>query len=291
MSAKTNLFVLSIFCLCAQGCSLDTEGAFTMAEDTDAADQAVPDAPVDAGSDETNVPDVTEDISPDSSLDALPEADVVPDVVADTADESDSPEDVIDDVSPDAIQDAAPDAEDAADVIETDSPLDSPVDSPEADALEPVECFGVPTEAGNVMICAELPNGTGKSLMIKAGLDYPDGSGLTDVPFKSVCWTVVGVGDLACFPCPGDSVCWPVPDGGLDHSPALAGTVVKFQPGIADYPGGSMKNTLCNLGKCHQGRYTLYSGHAPICSVETDGTITGGTYEGGGTDIKIVCQL
>ncbi len=283
MSAKTYFFALSIFCLCAQGCSLDTEGAFSMAEDTDATDQAVPDAPVDAGSDEVNAPDVTGDVAPDSSPDALPEADVAPDVVEDTADELDSSEDVIEDISPDA--------EDAADDVETDSPLDSPVDSPEADALEPVECFGIPTEAGNVMICAELPNGTGKSLMIKAELDYPSGSGTGDILFKSMCWSTVGVGTLACFPCPGANLCWPVPDAGLQRVPAISGTVIKFQPGIADYPGGDMINTLCDLGKCYQGRYTLYSGHTPICSLETDGVITGGVYEGTNKDMKIVCQL
>lgn len=280
MSVKKICFALSIFCLYVQGCFLNTKGEFTMAEEVDATDQFVPDAPGDAGSDEANVPDVTEDVSSDSLPETSPEADVVlPDVVEDTADEPDSSEDVIDDVSPDT--------EDSADVIEA----DSHIDSPEADALEPVECFGIPTEAGNVMICAELPNGTGKSLMIKAELDYPSGSGTGDIPSKAMCWSTVGVGTLACFPCPGANLCWPVPDAGLPRVPTIAGTVVKFQPGIADYPGGDMINTLCDLGKCYQGRYTLYSGHTPICSLETDGVITGGVYEGANKDMKIVCQI
>jgi hypothetical protein len=277
MSVKKICFALLILSLGLHGCFLDTDGAFELMEDADAADQFVPDVPQDAGTDESEAPEVGEDVVPDTVQDVSPEVDVLDDVLEDVVNESDASLDVTDDVP--------------ADVITEDTISDAPVDSPEADVLQPVECFGVPTEVGNVMICAELPNGTGKSLMIKAELDYPSGSGTSDIPFKSMCWSTVGVGTLACFPCPGANLCWPVPDAGLPRVPAIGGTVVKFQPGIADYPGGDMKNTLCDLGKCYQGRYTLYSGHAPVCSLETDGVITGGSYEGTGKDMKIVCQL
>ena len=236
MSTKIKYLALSIICLWTQGCFLDTKGKFTIAEDANASDQTIFDTFIDSGSNEANTSDSAEDIELDTIPDTFPEADVIFDVIKDIDNEGDVSEDVV------------------LDIIEADPPIDSTIDSLEADALEPTECFGIPTETGNIMICAELPNGTSKSFMIKAGLDYPDSSGIVDIPFKPVCWSSVGVGNLACFPCPGSNVCWPVPDGGLVHSPVVNGTIVKFQPGIADYPGGSMKNTLCDLGKCYQAR-------------------------------------
>ncbi len=267
------------------GCTLDSEGAAAFPPGTgDAArDQTNPDTnlwPESSNPDADAGPDVSTD-----SPDVVIEVDAPEDVMeVDTSTEadapSDSPEDVVDEDSPiDAPED----------VIEADSPIDSPDDVVEADAPEPVLCFGVPTEADHVMICAELPGGTAKSLIIKARIvsSIPDHA----VPFKSVCWSEVGVAELTCFPCPGSSLCWPQPDGGLSHAEVASGDVIKFQPGIADGPGKDMNNTVCDLGKCYQGRYTVYSGHEQVCTVEPDGSISGGTYEGSGTDVKIVCTL
>ncbi|MDF1497026.1 MAG: hypothetical protein P1P90_03115 [Patescibacteria group bacterium] len=222
-----------------------------------------------------------------------PDADAAPDVVPDN--QIDSPDDVATDVPNDVALEADAVEDSPLDATEEDAPEDSPLDAPpdvvEADAPpHPVDCFGVSTEAGDVMICGSLPGGTAKSLMFKAEI-IPAGSGQS-IPFKSVCWSEAGVANLACFPCPGPNACWPIPDGGFPNAPAHSGDMIKFQPGIADGPGLDMKNTLCELSKCYQGTYIVYSGHTEVCRVNTDGTLAGNAvYEGTGTNVKIVCTL
>jgi len=272
------LFFSMIF---TSACQLDTEGdALFAPSNGDAADADAGEADSSTWP-ETGSPDA--DASPDSPPDAVPDSpeDVVPDIIEDVEQEADAPEDVIE-------EDSAIDAPE--DVVEADAPIDAPPDVVEADAPNPVDCFGVPTESGHVMICSSLPGGTGKSLMFKAEVNS-SGSGQS-IPWKSVCWSEVGVADLACFPCPGPDICWPIPGGGFPHAVAHSGDVIKFQPGIADAPGLDMKNTLCELGKCYQGVYIVYSGHTEVCRVNTDATLEGNaTYEGTGTDVKVVCTL
>ncbi len=276
----TNRFVAFVclsFAFIFSGCVLDRDGEFKMKESSDAA--LAPDQPLDQASDadsdnwpETGTPDAdaSSDVAPDVPVDS-PE-DVALDTPADTESEADAPEDVL------------------LDVIEEDSPIDSPEDVVEADAPSPVLCQNVPTENGKVMICAELPNGTAKSLMLKAEVNSTVSG--QSIPFKSVCWSDVGVKTLVCFPCPGPNLCYPVPDGGLPHLNVSSGNVIKFQPGIADAPGQDMNNTICELGACYQGIYIVYSGNTEVCRVNTDGTLEGNaTYEGSGTNVKIVCTL
>lgn len=268
------------------GCTLDSEGA-----------AAFPPGTGDAGPDQNN-PDTSPwfeasapdtDAEPDVSVDAPKDVADEPDAPKDVISEPDAAEDVIEADAPEDVVDEDSPIDSPEDVVEADAPVDAPEDVIEADAPEPVLCFGVPTETDHVMICAELPGGTAKSIIIKAQIvsNLPGHA----VPFKSVCWSEVGVAELACFPCPDAGICWPIPDGGLPRAQVASGDKVKFQPGIADGPGKDMNNTLCDLGECYQGRYKVYSGHTEVCRIEPDGSISGGTYEGSGTDVKIVCTL
>lgn len=290
MQRFSAICLVLIFSFLFFGCSLDTlgGGAFNTAPEEDASTDrggdALPD--VDAGDwPEASVDDA--DASPEAKPDAAEDVspDVTPDSPLDVADEPDAAEDVVEaDVPEDAPEDA----------IDEDSPVDAPEDVVEADVPNSVLCFGVPAEDDNLMICAELPGGTSKSLTFKAELQS-SASGQS-FPWKSVCWGEVGVAELACFPCPGNNLCWPQPDAGLPRVSGTAGDVIKFQPGIADVPGGDMMNTLCDLGKCLSGSYVLYSGHEEVCRVEPNGDISGrpganAHYEGSGTDARIVCTL
>jgi len=279
---------LSLFTL-AVGCSLDRGGEFTMndtgADSSDTGifpDQLAPDA--DASDwPETGSPDTADDVAPDVGFDTSSDApvDVAPDVAEDVEPEADAPSDVVEADTP---------IDSPEDVVEEDSLIDSPSDAPEADAPDPVLCFGVPTEDSHVMICGSLPGGTSKSLMFKAEIESTGGG--QSIPFKPVCWSDIGVAELACFPCPGPDLCWPIPGGGFPHVTVHAGDIIKFQPGIADGPGLDMKNTLCDLGKCFGGTYIVYSGHDEVCRVNPDGLREGSaTYEGTGTNVKIVCAL
>lgn len=270
------------FSMMFTGCFLNRGGEFELKESNDAAlipDQDSSDA--DSGSwPETGTPDA--DAFTDVQVDSPEE--VALDSPADVVSEADAPED-----SPlDVVEEDSP-----LDVVEEDSPEDSPIDAPEdvieADASSPVLCFGVPTENGKVMICGEIPGGTAKSLMFKAEVNSSVSG--QSIPFKSVCWSEVGIAELACFPCPGPNLCWPIPGGGFPHVSVQSGDVIKFQPGIADGPGLDMKNTLCDLGSCYQGRYIVYSGDTEVCRVNPDGTKVNATYEGSGTNVKIVCTL
>jgi hypothetical protein len=297
MNSRLVCLTLLFSILFLNGCALDTGGSFHMVDDADASlipDQVSNQDALDSDAGpwpETGTPDAdaSTDVAPDSPPDSPPDA--APDVLEDVAPEADAPED-----SPlDVVEEDSP-----LDVIEEDSPLDSPVEAPldapedviEADAPNPVECLdlGVFTENGKVMICASLLGGTGKSLMLKAEIISTVSS--QNIPFKSVCWSEVGVSELACFPCPGAGSCWPQPDGGLPHASISPGDVIKFQPGIAELQGNDMQNTLCDLGACQSGRYIVYSGNTEVCRVNPNGTREGNaTYEGSGTNVKIVCTL
>lgn len=265
-------------------CSLDSEGTAAFPAGTgdagaDVADQETGNWP------ESSTPDADAepDVLPDAPEDVLEADATVPDAPDDVM-EADAPLDVLADI---IEADSPVDAPD--DVIEADAPVDAPEDVVEADALSPVECFGVPTEAGHVMLCAELPGGLATSLVIKAEIVSAEPNRV--IPFKSVCWSEVGTPELACFPCPGPNVCWPVPAGGFEHASVASGDVIKFQPGVADAPGLDMKNTVCDIGKCFDADITVYSGHTEVCRLKPDGSITGGTSEGTGKDVKIVCPL
>ncbi len=265
-------------------CSLDSEGTAAFPAGTgdagaDQSDQETSPWP------ESSTPDA--DAEPDASPDApedVSEADTAEPDASDDVVEADAPLDVIADI---VEADSPVDAPD--DVVEADAPVDAPEDAVEADAPSPVECFGLPTETGNVMLCAELPGGLATSLVIKAEIVSAEPN--RAIPFKSVCWSPVGAPQIACFPCPGPNACWPVPAGGFDHASVEPGDVIKFQPGVADAPGEDMKNTICDLGKCFDADITVYSGHTEVCRLKSDGTITGGTSEGSGKDVKIVCNL
>ena len=287
MNHELSVKCLILFIFIFGGCVLDRGGEFRLQASGDAAldtepsiDQNAPD--VDSGDwPETSTPDAdaSPDVAIDTGLDSPADADI--DTTEDATIDADAFTDVVED---DSLIDAP------EDTVEEDSPIDSPVDALEADSPNPVLCYGTPTKSGDVMICGHIPGGTSKSLMFKAEIN--SGMSGQSIPFKSVCWSDVGVVKLACFPCPGPNLCWPVPGGGFPHVSVQTGDVIKFQPGIADGPGLDMKNTLCDLGKCFQGDYIVYSGHTEVCRVNSDGTPEGSAqYEGTGTNVKIVCTL
>jgi hypothetical protein len=305
MNKKVGICLAAFFSLIFNGCALDTRGgAFDMQPDGPDAtsDQSSPDVKTDIDSDagpwpETGTPDadaspdVVEDVAPDVPIDSppdvTPEADAPVDSPPDVVEE-DSPLDAPDDVVEDVVQEDSP----------ADAPIEAPIDAPddvvEADAPDPTLCFGVPSESGNIMICAEFPGGTSKSIMIKAEILSTTSSHV--IPEKPVCWSEVGVAELACFPCPGPNLCWPIPGGGFPHVQAHVGDKIRFQPGIANGPGLDMINTMCDIGECQSGRYIVYSGHTEVCRVEPNGDITGvatanAHYDGSGTDIWIVCTF
>lgn len=280
MNKRLVTLFLSSIAVMAVACGGAEFSAMPETEQSDSGNDAGNESTPEAGQDANVEPtaDVVHEPNPEAEA-AAPEADVAideagEDAAEDTAIQPEAGEDATEDtaIQPEAGEDAAEEAEVQAeageDVVE---PVEAGHDAIEE--LPPVS----PTcsqygQAGKIMVYAGAGIGPSKSLAVYGSVNFPSGNdaGTNDIGWwdngGGWCWSPMGDGHVACFPKQANN----------EPAPAIKGTVIKLQPGLADGLNLDPTVWLCDANGCNVAPFgvTVCAGLYEVCTV-SNGVPTG----------------